>query len=132
MLPWVLRYGRRTPFVWNSLLLPQKTMKKSEPMLVGDIIRQMLSDPRIKALTDDHAMPAHGSPAHGSPAHGMHGTDENNINLNNNISVADQSVKARCRFQKPSVEEVDAFMTKCDRMCQEDENAICRCRIFAL
>ena len=96
-------------------------------MLVGDIIRQMLSDPRIKALTDDHAMPAHGS-----PAHGMHDTDENNINLNNNISVADQSVKARCRFQKPSVEEVDAFMTKCDRMCLEDENAICRCRIFAL
>ena len=107
-------------------------MKKSEPMLVGDIIRQMLSDPRIKALIDDHAMPAHGSPAHGSPAHGMHGTDENNINLNNNISVADQSMKARCRFQKPSVEEVDAFMTKCDRMCLEDENAICRCRIFAL
>ena len=167
MLPWVLRYGRRTPFVWNSLLLPQKTMKKSEPMLVGDIIRQMLSDPRIKALIDDygmmglgtyiylrnsfdahfdkglphdylirvvaplvsrnrvrnvllnyglfsedefgllhvcdfshdHAMPAHGSPAHGSPAHGMHGTDENNINLNNNISVADQSMKARCRLQ---------------------------------
>ena len=56
MLPWVLRYGRRTPFVWNSLLLPQKTMKKSEPMLVGDIIRQMLSDPRIKALIDDYGM----------------------------------------------------------------------------
>ena len=185
MLPWVLRYGRRTPFVWNFLLLPQKTMKKSEPMLVGDIIRQMLSDPRIKALIDDygmmglgtyiylrnsfdahfnkglphdylirvvaplvsrnrvrnvllnyglfsedefgllhvcdfshdHAMPAHGSPAHGSPAHGMHGTDENNINLNNNISVADQSMKARCRFQKPSVEEVDAY-------CRQRQNHV--------
>ena len=31
-------------------------MKKSEPMLVGDIIRQMLSDPRIKALIDDYGM----------------------------------------------------------------------------
>lgn len=86
-------------------------------MLVGDIIRQMLSDPRIKALTDDHAMPAHGSPAHGSPAHGMHGTDENNINLNNNISVADQGMKARCRFQKPSVEEVDAY-------CRQRQNHV--------
>lgn len=86
-------------------------------MLVGDIIHQMLSDPRIKALTDDHAMPAHGSPAHGSPAHGMHGTDENNINLNNNISVADQSMKARCRFQKPSVEEVDAY-------CRQRQNHV--------
>ena len=31
-------------------------MQKSEPILIGDLLRQMFSDPRIKALIDDYGM----------------------------------------------------------------------------
>ena len=185
-LPKVLRYSRGTPFILFSLLLPQKnSMEKSEPQLIGYIIRQMLSDPRIQSLLDDYGMmglgtyvylrntieaqspgglpldyviksasshasririrsvlrnyglftedefglvhvcelaPDHGTHTHGTHTDGMHEhTEEENINNNkknnNIIFMPEKTVKIKRRFQKPTVEEVDAY-------CRQRQNCV--------
>ena len=161
-------------------------MQKSEPILIGDLLRQMFSDPRIKALIDDYGMmglgtyiylcntidaqspgglpldyviksasshasrnrirnvlrnyslftedefglirvcelaPDHGIPTHGTPTHGTHTdgihehTEEENNNINNKLSMTDKCVKIKRRFQKPTVEEVDAY-------CRQRQNHV--------
>ena len=64
----------------------------------------------VCALTPDHGTHTHGTPAHGTPVHGMHEhTEGDNSNNKNNLSDTNQSVVIRRRFQKPTVEEVDAY-----------------------
>lgn len=157
-------------------------------MLIGDIIRRMLSDPRIQALLDDYGMmglgtyiylhnvveaqypvampldyvvktaisshtsrnrilhilrnyglfcedefglvhacaltPGHGTHTHASPTHGMHEhTEGDNSNNKNNLSDTNQSVVIRRRFQKPTVEEVDAYCRQ--RLNRVDATRFC-------
>ena len=161
-------------------------MKKSDPTLIGDLLRLMFSDPRIQSLLDDYGMmglgtyvylcntieaqspgglpldyviksasshdsrnrirsvlrnyglftedefglvhvcelaPDHGTPTDGTHRHGTHTdgkhehTEEDNNNINNKLSMTDKRVKINRRFQKPTVEEVDAY-------CRQRQNRV--------